>query len=489
MIPTLKPIYNNLKGKVANKELRLIDEAFLFAQKKHFGQKRASGEDYVLHPLRVAIELSRLKPEVNIVLAALLHDILEDTNTLESEIEQLFGTDVLTLVKGLSNIRIIQKKATNHSKNLLKLENLRNLILATSKDVRVILIKLFDRLDNMRSIWALSAQQQYNNGLETLEIYAPLCYRLGLGHLGQLLEEVSFPYVYPKEFMSIKNKVADYYYRIEKLLNNARDEMDRYFKINKFFPLEIQFRKKTFSSIYRKLKKEGAFEKIYDIIALRIITKDINDCYVALGLIHRLWLPITDRLKDYIALPKPNGYKAIHTTVLTNNNQIVEVQIMSKEMFYNNEYGVAAHWIYNLNKDTKQYTKRQKISGASVLYNNFRDIDLESMDSQKLFELLTNDILTEQIFVVTPNGEVIDLKAGATPIDFAYKIHTDIGNCCKMVKVNNALVPLSYKLKSGDVVEILTNKKQKPSKKWLEYAKMSETRRKIADGLKKFKIN
>ncbi len=487
MILTLKPIYNNLKTKFNQKDFRIIDEAFLFAQEKHKGQKRASGEDFVLHPLRVAIELSRLKPEINTIVAALLHDVLEDTSATEKEIKEKFGEDVFNLIKSLSNIKVIQRKITDRSKNLIKLENLRNLILATSKDVRVILVKLFDRLDNMRSAWALSAESQYKNGVETLEIFAPLCYRLGLGYLGQLLEEVSFPYVYPKEFMAIKNKVADYYYRIEKLLNNSRDEMLIYFKENRFVPLEIQFRKKTFSSIYRKLKKEGSFEKIYDIIAFRVLTKNINDCYVALGLIHRLWLPIPDRLKDYIALPKPNGYKAIHTTVLTNNNQIVEVQVMSQDMFYNNEYGVAAHWIYNLTKETKQYAKRQKISGASVLYSSLRDIDIENIEPQKLFEVLTNDILSEQIFVVTPEGDVLDLKAGSTPLDFAYKIHSDVGNRCKMAKVNNHLVPLGYKLSSGDVVEIITNKKQKPSKKWVELAKMTETKRKIIDGIRKTK--
>lgn len=343
MIPALNPIYNNLKTRFNPKDFRVIEEAFLFAQEQHQGQKRASGEDYVLHPLRVAIELSRLKPEINTIVAAFLHDILEDTNVTEKTLEDKFGTDVLTLVKGLSNIRTLQKKIVKQSKDAIKLENFRNLILATSKDVRVILIKLFDRLDNMRSIWALSSESQYKNGVETLEIYAPLAYRLGLSQLGKLLEEASFPYVYPKDFMSIKNKVADYYYRIEKLLDISREEMALYFKSKKFTPIEIQFRKKTFSSIHRKLKKEGTLDKIYDIIAFRIITKNLDDCYVALGLIHRLWLPMSDRLKDYIALPKPNGYKAIHTTVLTNNNQIVEVQIMSQDMFYNNEYGIAAH--------------------------------------------------------------------------------------------------------------------------------------------------
>jgi guanosine-3',5'-bis(diphosphate) 3'-pyrophosphohydrolase len=288
MIPTLNPIYNNLKTRFSPKDFAIIDKAYLFAQEKHAGQKRASGEDYVLHPLRVAIELSRLRPEINAVVAAFLHDILEDTTTPEKTIGDLFGEDVLFLVKGLSNIRVLQKKVVGQTKNIEKLENFRNLILATAKDVRVILIKLFDRLDNMRSIWALSAESQYKNGVETLEIYAPLAYRLGLGQLGQLLEEVSFPYVYPKEFMSIKNKVADYYYRIEKLLCAAREEIEDYFKANKFAHVEIQFRKKTFSSIYRKLKKEGSFDKIYDIIAFRIITKNINDCYVALGLMHRL---------------------------------------------------------------------------------------------------------------------------------------------------------------------------------------------------------
>jgi len=479
MIPALYPINNNLKGIVDNNGLQAIERAFLFAEQKHVGQKRKSGEDYVLHPLRVAIEVSKLKLDASSVMAALLHDVLEDTDTKPEEIEKIFGKDVLFLVQGLTHLTQLKRKANYRNKTLNRLENLRNLILSSAQDVRVILIKIIDRLDNMKSIWALSSEKQIENAEETLEIFAPIAKRLGFNFLGQQLEEMSFPYVYPKEFAEIKNRVINYYYEIEKYLADAREELANYLKNNKLKFLEIQFRKKSFFSIYKKYKKEGDFNKIYDMIALRVIVETSPECYTALGLVHQLWLPLQNRLKDYISLPKVNGYQAIHTTVLTNNNQIVEVQIVTKDMYQNNEYGMASHWVYNLSKDTKTYTKRQNVSGGNILYKNLKNIDLEKVSSGELFNVLVKDLLTEQIFVVTPKGDVIDLKKDSTPIDFAYKIHSRIGDTCKMAKVNHQLVPLNYKLQLGDVIEIITDKKQKPSKKWLEFAKMTETKEKI----------
>ena len=481
----LNPIYNNIKDKISVQDFKIVEDAFSFAEERHKGQKRKSGEDYILHPLRVAIEASKLNLDINAIAAALLHDVLEDTKTTKKEIKDLFGEDVLFLVDGLSHLSQLKRKAVYKNKTIGRLENLRNLILSSAKDVRVILIKLVDRLDNMKSIWALSPEKQVENSEETLEIFAPICNRLGLRFLGRQLEEMSFPYVYPKEFAEIKNKVVNYYYEIEKYLTDARDELVLFLKENNLDFYEIQFRKKSFFSIYRKYKKEKDFNKIYDIIAMRIIVNTVGDCYTALGLVHQLWLPMQNRLKDYISFPKITGYKAIHTTVLTNNNQIVEIQIETKEMFYHNTYGPPCHWVYSLVKDTKAYTKRQNVSGANILYKNLQNIDFESINTKQLFNVLVKDLLAEQIFVVTPKGDVIDLKKDSTPIDFAYKIHTSIGNSCKMAKVNQQLVSLNHKLKSGDMVEIIADKNQKPRKKWLDMAQMSETRAKIRKELQK----
>ncbi len=479
MTPAILPIYNNLKDVLKANDFKIIDNAFLFAEKKHKGQKRKSGEDYILHPLRVAIEVSKLKLDLNSIIAALLHDVLEDTNTTTNEIEKLFGSDVKFLVESLSQLQKLKRKANYKNKSITRLENLRNLILSSAKDARVILIKIIDRLDNMKSLWSLSKESQVENAEETLEIFAPICKRLGFNFLGQQLEEMSFPYVYPKEFLEIKNRVASYYYEIEKLLMDARNELEFYLNKNHLKFLEIQFRKKSFFSIYKKYKKEGDFNKIYDIIALRIIVDNVSDCYMALGLVHQIWLPLPERVKDYISLPKVNGYKALHTTVLTNNNQIVEVQIVTKEMYHDNEYGIASHWLYNLSKDTKAYTKRQEISGTNILYKTLKGLDLQNIDARELFDVFVKDLLSEQIFVVTPNGDVIDLKKDSTPIDFAYKIHTDIGNHCKMARVNKQVVPLNYSLKSGDVVEVLVDKRKMVNKGWLDIAKMSETKSRI----------
>ena len=479
MTPAILPIYNNLKDTLSNHDFKIIDNAFLFAEQKHRGQKRKSGENYILHPLRVAIEVSKLKLDLNSIVAALLHDVLEDTDATGEEIEKLFGVDVRFLVESLSQLQKLKRKANYKNKSINRLENLRNLILSSAKDVRVILIKIVDRLDNMKSLWSLGKESQVENAEETLEIFAPICKRLGFNFLGQQLEEISFPYVYPKEFLEIKNRVVNCYYEIEKLLMDARNELDTYLRKNHLKFLEIQFRKKSFFSIFKKYKKEGDFNKIYDIIALRVIVENIGDCYTTLGLVHQLWLPLPDRVKDYISLPKVNGYKALHTTVLTNNNQIVEVQIVTKEMYHDNEYGIASHWLYNLSKDTKAYTKRQDISGTNVLYKTLQNLNLQDIDSKELFNIFVKDLLSEQIFVVTPKGDVIDLKKDSTPIDFAYKIHTDIGNHCKMAKVNKQVVPLNHILQSGDVIEISIDKRKMANKGWLDIAKMSETKSRI----------
>ncbi len=487
MSPELTPIYNNTQDYLSETNLNLIDKAFIIAKQLHQGQKRRSGEDYVLHPLRVAIEISQLKMDTATIIAALLHDVLEDTSSKKEELKKEFGPEVVFLIDSVSNIHQLHHKVKNEEEKFQKqtetLDNLRNLILSTAKDFRVILIKLMDRLDNMRTIWALLEQNQRENALETLRIYVPIAYNLGLESLGSTLAELSFPYAYAREYKEVKNIVGKKYLDLEKSLFIAKHELEQ-FLINKKCPFfNIHFRKKKLYSIWLKYQKEQSYDKIYDIIALRVIVPTIGDCYTTLGLIHQLWLPLQERLKDYIALPKPNGYRALHTTVLTNNNQIIEIQIKTQEMYEYSEFGIASHWMYSLDKTKSEYKKRKEIHQKNTLLKKLEKTNFKKQDNESMFDILVNDILAEQIYVITPKGNIIDLPKGSTPIDFAYKIHTDIGNHCEMAKINNQAVPLNYKLQSGDIVEIITNKSKKPSRAWLEFVKMSETKKKINDSL------
>ncbi len=467
MLEELIPIYNNVKDYLNKEDWAFIEKAYLFSKAHHKDQKRKTGEDYINHPLRVAIEVSQFKLNSSAIIAALLHDILEDTEVREKDLKQEFGEEVLFLAKGLTKIHHLHHKIKSNKKyyqDKIYLENLRNFFLATSQDYRIILIKLMDRLDNMRTIWALNKTSQKENSLETLHIYSPLAYYLGLENLASTLEDLAFPYAYPKEYQMVKKYVGKKYLELERSLFVSKRELSNYLNEHNCHYFNIEFRKKKLYSIYRKYLKERDFNKIYDIIALRIITEKIEDCYLILGFIHQLWLPLPDRLKDYIAFPKPNGYRAIHTTVLTTNNNIIEIEIQTSEMYEYSKFGVASHWLYQLSKDSKSYIKRKNIFEENPLLKTLKTINLKDQDGQTIYNTLINEILKEQIFVLTPKGDIINLPKDATPIDFAYRIHTDLGNHCQMAKVNNQMVPLDYRLKSGDIVEILTNKNKKPNR-------------------------
>ena len=486
MLPELTLIYNNTKDYLSSEEWGFIEKAYLLSKTYHQGQKRKTGEDFVNHPLRVAIELSQLKQDASTIIAGLLHDILEDTNITTDEIKKEFGDEILFWVQGLTKIHSLHHKVKTRQQYHQKkhyLDNLRSLFLAASQDYRIIIIKLMDRLDNMRTIWALNKESQQKNSLETLDIYSPLAYYLGLENIASSLEELAFPYAYPKEYKMVKKYVGKKYLDLEKALIISKRELSDYLNKNNCNFFDIEFRKKKLYSIYRKYLKEKDFNKIYDIIALRIITQNIEDCYLILGFIHQLWLPLPGRLKDYIALPKPNGYRAIHTTTLTTNNQIVEIQIQTMEMYEYSKYGIASHWLYQLNKENKSYIKRKQILKENPLLKTLQTINLKNQDGQTIYNIFVNELLKEQIFVLTPKGDVINLPKGSTPIDFAYKIHSDLGNHCQMAKVNNQIVPLNYQLQSGDIVEIITNKNKKPNREWMKFTKIKSTKRKILDNL------
>jgi len=471
----------------------LLKRAFEFSEHCHENQKRKSGEPYINHPLRVALTLAEIKSDSPSLIAALLHDVVEESNISFKEIEKRFGPEIAFLVKGLTKIRNIEYKGylKEEKKHLVaQAENFRNMFLALAQDLRIVLIKLADRKDNLKTLWVLEPEAQLSNALETLEILAPLAYRLGLSRLGAELEDLAFPYAYPQEYRELnrligrrQEELKNYLEKIAPLLTDALKKENIHLK-------EVQYRAKHLYSIWRKLKKENMdISKVYDLVAIRFIVSNPEECYLALGAIHRLFKPVPGRIKDYIANPKPNGYQSLHTTVFGPEGRMIEIQIRDEKMHQEAEWGIASHWYYNLSKNKKTY-QRSKTSAQFVLDKKFmwlkqlQEWQKEFKKPEDFIEFLKTDLLKDRIYVLTPKGDVLDLPDGATPIDFAYQIHTDVGNGAVGAKVNDKLVPLDYKLKSGDVVNILFKKGKKPSRSWLEFVKMKETKELIKKNLK-----
>jgi len=478
-----KKIIQNLKDSTNEKDFDLLEEAFNFAEKSHSEQKRESGEPFINHPLRVALTISQMKLDVNAVIASLLHDVAEDCKVPISEIKSKFNNEVSFLVDGLTKVNEIKYKEDNVTEK----ENFRNMILAMAKDIRIVLIKLADRLDNMKTLWPLESKKRREKSLETLEILAPLAYRLGMSDIAAQLEDLAFPYIYQKEYKLTKKIVGKRNIELKNYLQELVPLVQKKLKENNLNPEKIQFRTKHLYSIWRKLQKEDMdIKRIYDLVAMRIIIPDLEECYGALGIIHQMWKPVPGRFKDYIALPKPNGYQSLHTTVFAKNGQIVEIQIRTPQMDEEAEWGIAAHWIYGSQKDDKKYKKRKKFNPPKNFYwiNQLRDWQKKFYDSKEFLNSLKVDFFKDRIFVLTPKGDIIDLPDGATTIDFAYQIHTDVGNQAAGAKVNGKLVSLDYKLQSGQVIEIINKKRKLPSSSWLEFVKMTETKKKIQDALK-----
>jgi GTP pyrophosphokinase len=485
-------IIDNLEDDVSDKEKDLLEKAFLFIEKAHETQLRKTGEPFINHPLRMTLILSQMKLGVDAIIAGLLHDVVEDTDFSLQTIKSEFNEEVAFLVQSLTKINKIkyikgqEKKETNSDK-----ENFRNMILAMAKDLRVVLIKLADRLDNMKSLWVFDLEKQKRKALESLEIFAPLAYRLGLTDIGAQLEDLAFPYIYPEKYKLTRKIVGRKREELEKYLKTIVPLVEEQLKKNNLLFLKIKYRAKHLYSIWRKLQKEDLdIKRVYDLVAMRIIMPKTEDCYAALGIIHQMWKPMPGRFKDYIALPKPNGYQSLHTTVFAEKGRMVEIQIRTKEMDEEAEWGIAAHWIYETNKATKKYKKKQSFIPPKNFYwiKQLQDWQKRFYNSQQFLESLKIDFFKDRIFVLTPKGDIIDLPKGATPIDFAYQVHTEIGNQAAGAKANGKLVPLNYNLKSGEVVEILIQKGKLPSSSWLEFIKMSETKKKIEEILRRKKL-
>lgn len=462
----------------------LIERAFEFAKFAHLGQKRFSGEDYIHHPLGVAEILNEMGLDPATIAAGLLHDLPDDTSISLEEIEKKFGKEISFLVRGVSklgklrypkeklDIAPIDQRAKKPVD--LRVENLRRMFFAMAEDIRVILIKLADRLDNMKTLDFVPKEKQKRIALETLEIFAPLANRLGMGEIKGKLEDLAFPYLYPREFKWLIKKVKDKYETRKKYLKKVKPVLNKILAKEKIKPIDINLRAKHYFSLYQKLLRyEMDLEKIYDLVALRIIVQDIETCYKTLGTIHKYWKPLPGRIKDYIALPKPNGYQSLHTTVFCLDGKITEIQIRTPKMHQEAEYGICAHWARKEGVNFK--TQRKKFAWVRQL----REWQKEVSDSKEFLDSLKLDFFKNRIFVFTPKGDVIDLPEEATPIDFAYAVHTEIGNHCAGAKVNGKMVSLSDCLKNGDMVEIITNKSKHPSRAWLEFVKTSLARSQI----------
>jgi len=456
-------------------DLEQIRLAFEFAKEAHSGQKRMTGEDYIFHSVATAQNLANMKLGPTIIMAGLLHDVPEDTDLTLEDIKKNFGSDVASLVKGITKLGTIKYRGIERY-----IENLRKMFLAMAKDLRVILIKFADRLHNLKTLYALPRNKQIRIASEVLEIYAPIANRLGMYEMKGKLESEAFKYLYPKEHQWLENLVTQQRKSKEKYLNKVIDfiktELDQ--ENIKYF--EVKGRIKQLYSLYKKLlRHDKDINRVYDFIAIRIIVPDIPSCYAVLGIIHKKMKPLKGRIKDYIAQPKPNGYSSLHTTVFTPEGEIIEIQIRSQEMEEQAEFGIAAHWYYDEQGSIKPDKKTDWI-------NEITKWQKELSANQKYLEKLKIDVFQDRIFVFTPNGDVIDLPNGATPIDFAYSVHTDVGNQCVGALINNQIATLDKKLKSGDVVDILTDKNRKfPNADWLKFAKTSIARNKIKTALSK----
>ncbi|GBR74959.1 (p)ppGpp synthase/hydrolase, partial [Candidatus Termititenax aidoneus] len=470
------------------KDQNKIRQAYQFAEKAHGGQKRLSGEPYLAHPVEAALILAGLKQDADTLCAALLHDVMEDTDTPEEKIREFFGAEVLFLVKGvtkLTELKIAKSRAA--LKEEMHAENTRNMLLAMAQDIRIVFIKLADRLHNMRTLEYLPRAKQIENAQETMDIFAPLAHRLGLGLVKWELEDLSFRYLEPDKFWQIRDKVADKRREREDYIQDFCERVREILRENNIHG-EVSGRAKHFYSIYRKMQTQHLeFEQIYDLSAVRVLVDTERDCYGLLGLIHAKWRPIPGKIKDYIAMPKENNYQSLHTTVIGPEGKQVEIQIRTFAMHQQAEYGVAAHWLYK--QTDKSKSGRQRLKRKDLDYIGkmtwLRQLAEEKKDSAEFMADLKTEILFDEVYVSTPKGDIYSLCHGATPVDFAYQVHTEVGNRCVGAKVNNKIVPLDSALHNGDVVEILTSKTGRPNSDWLSFVQSPRTKTKIKSWITK----
>jgi len=465
----LEELKNSIREYYLDADISIVEKAYNFSTEKHKGQFRQSGEPYYIHPVEVATTLTKLRMDIPSITSALLHDIVEDTEVNFEDIQREFGTEVRDIVDGLTKLAKYNFKSTEEA----QAENFRKMIMAMAKDIRVIIIKLADRLHNMRTLNHLPQEKQQRIAQETLDIYAPIAHRLGISWLKTELEDLAFMYLDAETFADLVKKVQKQKTEKEKYIQEViKIVQDRLSEFQ--IKAQVSGRLKNYFSISNKMKKRNLdFDQIYDLIAFRIIVEDVTACYEVLGIIHSFWKPVPGRFKDYIAMPKPNNYQSLHTTVIGPYGERVEIQIRTPEMHKIAEYGIAAHWLYKEghmpDSDAEKFTWLRSIL----------ETENETRDSNEFMDSIKMDFFSNEVYIFTPRGEVKELPVGSTPIDFAYSIHTNLGNTCVGAKVNDLIVPLKYTLKSGDIVEIITSKTQTPKKDWLKFVKTAKARNKI----------
>lgn len=473
----LQELEQQIKSYQPDADLKLIRDAYTLAATAHRGQKRRSGEDYITHPLQVAAILAELQLDVVTIAAALLHDVVEDTPVSLDTLRELFGEEVALLVDGVTKLSRLEYK----TKEEQQAETLRKMFLAMAQDIRVILIKLADRLHNMRTLKYHPPEKQQEIARETLEIFAPLAHRLGIFRLKWELEDQSLRYLEPERYYELVNSInmkrrerEEYIRQVVEILRQKLEEAG--------IRADIQGRPKHFYSIYNKMVKQGKeLSEIYDLIAVRVIVDTVKECYAVLGVVHAIWKPIPGRFKDYVAMPKPNMYQSLHTTVVGPNGDPFEIQIRTWEMHRTAEYGIAAHWRYKEGGGASDREFEQKLTWLRQLL----DWQREMRDPREFMESLRIDLFSDRVYVFTPKGDVVELPAGSVPIDFAYRVHTDVGHRCTGARVNGRIVPLDYQLKTGDIVEVLTTKGSRPSRDWLHIVKTSQAKNRIRQWFKK----
>lgn len=443
--------------------------AYDFAKEAHKGQKRKNGEPYINHPLRTAVTLAELGMDQDTIIAGLLHDVPEDTSKTLEDVKKNFGKNVGHLVEGITKLGIVKYRGINRY-----VENLRKMFVAMAEDIRVIIIKFADRLDNLRTLDTLPKGKQHRIALESLEIYAPIANRLSIGVLKGDIEDEAFKYLLPKDYQRVKKLVEEKQKKRHRVLDKIQKNIIQDLKDNKVEILFFHSRAKHLYSLYKKLlTHDNDIDRVYDLMALRFIVPSVADCYKALGIIHSRYKPLKGRIKDYIAQPKPNSYQSLHTTVFGEQGEIVELQVRTPEMHEQAEYGIAAHWHYD-EQGAKVPSKKLQWVEELARWQE------EVKDEKKYLDSLKIEVFQNRIFVFTPKGDVIDLPEGSTPIDFAYAIHTDIGNYATGSKINDQMASLHTQLKNGDVIFIIVDKKRKgPNRDWLEFVKTRSARSKI----------
>ena len=471
-------LVNMIKKQYGDNAWWEYEVAYNKANELHKDQKRFSGAPYIIHPIHVACTLAELGMDTATIKAGLLHDTVEDTPYTKEQLKNDFGTEVASLVEAVTKI----DKYEYSSKVERQAENWRKMLVATANDVRVIVIKLADRLDNLRTLEFMTSEKQRNKAYETLEIYAPLAHRLGMFKIKWELEDLSLKYIDPVAYNDISKKVAQKRAEREKYVQSLIDTLQEKLK-SAGIEADVQGRPKSFYSIYRKMYLQNKeFGQIYDLIALRVIVKTKLECYIVMAMVHELWKPIFNRFKDYINSPKPNNYQSLHTTVIDENGETFEVQIRTEEMHRIAEYGVAAHWKY------KEGTTGEKDSSFDALMVKLRSLlewQAEDHDAEDFINAVKQDLVVDEVLVFTPKGDIKNLPKGSTPIDFAYSIHSEVGNTCVSAQVNGKLVPLNYVLQTGDIVGIRTSPNAKPSRDWLNIIKSTQAREKIKQYFKK----